>query len=246
PLSRIRGASPNAGIQASDTAANEGLCFISSAEAGGAATFDGRPFGGLLRPHLEFDNSLRDTLGVKYYRVSWRQGTSGAFVPLTGEVHRHYSHEPPGATAPVFEVYSLGPQVVGSTSDLFEIPPGMPPKGQWVVTDLVEDQTSAKFPTGVHAPPAAHGKYQLKIDLFDAGGNLVNIDHASTPIVYVVPEQLNLAADAAVTTVDAATLGLVTDDDGDGKNSFIMTVHVDNNQCTADVDKAQLSGSPAN
>ena len=244
PLSRIRGTSVDSGIQASDSTVNQGLCFISPTEAGNAATFDGRPFGGMLRLHLEFDNSLREDLGVHYYQVSWREGDSGDFMPLIGEVHRHYSHEPTGATTPVFEVYSLGPQLVGTTPELFEIPPAMPPMGQWVVTDLAEDQTSAKFPTGHFIPEPAHGKYQLKIDLYTAGGNLVNID--TTNIIYVVPEQLDLAADAPVTTADAAALNLVTDDDGDGKKSFIMTVHVDNNDCTAAVAKAQLSLSEAN
>jgi len=35
------------------------------------------PFGELLRPRIEFDNSLREDLGVKYYRVSYRKGTTG-------------------------------------------------------------------------------------------------------------------------------------------------------------------------
>ncbi len=243
PLSRIRGTSPNAAIQSSTDAGNTGLSFWNTAEATNAASFDGRPFGGLLRPHIEFDNSLRDDLGVRYYRVSWRQGESGDFQPLTGEVHRHYSHEPPGATSPVFEVYSLGPQVVGTTPDLFEIPPALPPQGQWVVTDLAEDRTSAKFPTDAAAPPAEHGKYQLKIDLFDAAGNLVDVDGLN--IVYVVPEQLDLAADAPVTTADAAGLGLVVDDDGDSNRSFLMTVHVDNNECSATIEPAMLA-APAN
>lgn len=243
PLSRIRGTSANAGIQGSDNATNKGMLFANVNEANNAVSFNGRPLGGMLRPHIEFDNSLREDLGVKYYQVSWRRaGTTDAFQLLTGEVHRHYSHEPPGATTPVFEVYPLGPVEVGGKT-LFEIPPAMPPKGKWVVTDLVENNTSAKFPTHSLIPVSADGKYELKIELFDSAGNLINIDTLN--IIYVVPEQLNIAADAPVTTVNAADLGLVVDEDSDGNKSFIMTVHVDNHSCEADIDKAQLT-APAN
>ncbi|MDO9166046.1 MAG: CxxxxCH/CxxCH domain-containing protein, partial [Rhodoferax sp.] len=45
-----------AGIQTSTTPANKGLVFLSENEALAAGSFDGRPMGGLLRPHLEFDD----------------------------------------------------------------------------------------------------------------------------------------------------------------------------------------------
>jgi hypothetical protein len=121
PLSRIRGASSNSSIQASTTGTNKGLVFLNESEALAAATCDGRPMGGLLRPHLEFDNGLRSK-GVEYYQFSLRKGTSGDFQPLTHEVHRHYSYEVPGVPEPVMVVYPLGPKNVGGKS-LFEIPP---------------------------------------------------------------------------------------------------------------------------
>src|SRR5690606_18912241 len=188
------------------------------------SVFDGRPFGGLLRLRCEFDNSLREALGVKYYRLSYRKGTSGAFTPLTGEVHRHYSFEEGGELN--FPAYSLGPKVVNGTPHLYEIPPALPPQGQWSYQDAREDLTSSKFPTAVLAPAAEHGKYQLKIDLFDASGNLVDAD--ALGISYRVPVNQDLSSPVVIETEDAAALGLVVDDDGDGKRSFLMTVHVDN------------------
>jgi hypothetical protein len=243
PLSRIRGASPNSAIQASTTGANKGLVFLNENEALAAATFDGRPMGGLLRPHLEFDNGLRSK-GVEYYQFSWRKGTSGDFQPLTHEVHRHYSYEVPGVPEPVMVVYPLGPKNVGGKS-LFEIPPALPPHGQWVVPDIVENNTSAKFPSDVHAPPADAGLYQLKLDLFDGAGNLIDIDAAATKTIFVVPEELDLSKSATVHTEDADTLGMVCDDDGDGLRSFILELHIDNTPCEVGVDPAQLTG-PAN
>jgi hypothetical protein len=243
PLSRIRGASPNAAIQASTTGANKGLVFLNEDEALAAATFDGRPMGGLLRPHLEFDNGLRSK-GVEYYQFSWRKGTSGDFQPLTHEIHRHYSYEVAGVPEPVMVVYPLGPKNVGGKS-LFEIPPALPPHGQWVVPDIVENNTSAKFPSDVHAPPADAGTYQLKLDLFDGAGNLIDIDAAATKTIFVVPEELDLSKSATVHTENADTLGMVYDDDGDGLRSFILELHIDNTPCEAAVDPAELT-SPAN
>lgn len=243
PLSRIRGASPDAGIQASTTPANNGLVFLSETEALASATFDGRPMGGLLRPHLEFDNGLRSK-GVEYYQFSWRKGASGDFQPLTHEVHRHYSYEVSGVPEPVMVVYPLGPKNVGGKS-LFEIPPALPPHGKWVYPDLVENNTSAKFPSDIHAPPADAGTYQFKLDLFDSSGNLIDIDAAPTKTIFVVPEELDLSKPATVHTKDADTLGMVIDDDGDGLRSFILELHIDNTPCEAGVEPASLT-SPAN
>lgn len=236
PLSRIRGCS--SALQTTTDSGNRGLVIQLGDDA---SVFDGRPFGGFLRLRCEFDNSLRESLGVKYYRVSYRKGTSGAFTPLTGEVHRHYSFEE--GTDLVFKPYTLGPTVVNGTPHLYEIPPALPPQGQWSYPDLHEDLTSAKFPTADLAPPTEHGKYQLKIDLFDTGGNLVDVN--TLGISYRVPVNQDLSGPVVIETEDAAGLGLVVDEDGDGKKSFLMTVHVDNNHCTAEVQKPQLAG-PAN
>lgn len=244
PLSRIRGASLNAGIAASTTAANKGLVFLSETEALAAATFDGRPMGGLLRPHLEFDAGLRSK-GIMYYQFSWRKGTTGAFQPLTHEVHRHYSYEVPGASEPVMVVYPLGPQNIGGKS-LFEIPPALPPHGNWVYPDLVENNTSAKFPSDLHAPPEDAGQYQLKLDLFDNAGNLIDIDAAATKTIFVVPQELDLSQPATVHTSDSSTLGMVFDDDVDGKRSFILELHIDNTPCQAGVAPASLGSAAAN
>jgi hypothetical protein len=225
PLSRIYGTSVP--LQATTDATNIGL------------TDGGAPFGGLLRLRLEFDNSLRETLGVKYYRVFWRKGSSGAFTPLSGSIGKHYTLEVAGDL--VLKAYPLGPFVVGVQANLFEIPPALPPEGQWSFPDLLEDLTSAKFPTSDLVPAAEHGKYQLKVDLFDAAGNLINI--ATKGVVYRVPAVTDLSGD--IDTDDAASLGLVYDDDGDGKASLIMTLHVDNNVCSASIAAPTLDGVAA-
>lgn len=241
PLSRINGASVPLAATTSD--ANRGLVDATS------------PFGGLLRPRLEFDNSLRSDLGVRYYRVSYRQGTSGAFIPLTGVVNRHYTHEVGGDL--ILEAYNLGPQTVGTTASLYEIPPALPPIGQWSLPDVVEDTASAKFATTslaqLEAPGVswtAQGKYQLKVDLFDAAGNIVNVD--TLGIKYRVPAVTDLSGDIDTEDAADATLtnglgspgsGLVRDEDGDGLKSMIVTVHLDNSRTNAAIPAPSLNGT---
>ncbi|HEY7560105.1 MAG TPA: hypothetical protein VIH18_35450 [Candidatus Binatia bacterium] len=220
PLSRIRGTGE--GLQPTTGATNLGL------------TESDAPWGGLLRPRVEFDNSLRESLNVNYYQVSWRKGASGAFTPLTGEVHRHYAHMV--GSDLVLTPYVLGPQTVNGVPNLFEIPPALPPLGQWSIPDAVENTTSAKFPTATLAPAAEHGKYQLKLDLFDINGAPVNI--AAKGIKYVIPTSTDLSG--TINTEDANLLGLVSG------NSFIMTLHLDNNPCNdAVIDAPTLNGNAA-
>lgn len=220
PLSRIRGTGES--LQSTTNAGNIGL------------TDGGSPWGGLLRPRIEFDNLLRDTLGVKYYQVSWRKGSSGDFVPMTGDVQRHYAHMVAGQL--VLTPFPLGPKTVNGVPNLFEIPPALPPEGQWSLPDVVEGTTSAKFPSAALAPGADHGKYEIKVELFDANGAPVNI--AAKGIKFVVPTSTDLSG--TIDTADAAALGLVVG------NSFIMTLHIDNNPCNdAVIDAPTLNGMMA-
>ena len=47
----------------------------------------------------------------------------------------------------VLEVLLLGPQVVNAVPNLFQIPPALPPIGQYSFPDLREDLTNGKFPS---------------------------------------------------------------------------------------------------
>jgi hypothetical protein len=230
PLSRIHGT----GASLVTTSSNVGL------------TDAGAPFGGLVRLRLEFDSSLRDDLNVRYYRVSWkRAGTNNPFVPLDLEVHRHYTHVV--GTTLVLEAYPLGPRAVGTQAALYEIPPALPPIGQWTIPDAVEDTTSAKFPTGGSrapfglVPPSAAGIYKLRVELFDAGGNPVNI--GALGIHFVVPTSTDLSG--TIHTTEAAGLGLVPGPPVDTGNAFVMRLHVDNNPTFAQIAAQRLNGSVA-
>ena len=207
------------------------------------------PWGGTLRPRLEFDNSLRDTLGVNYYRVSFKRPTEpdSEWRPSTDAVNRHYTHEV--ADDLILEQYPLGPVTVGTSSHLYEIPPSLPPSGQWSIPNAVLDTQSAVFSTTAVAPGTVFdgsgtpvgvdngGLWQIKVELFNAAGD--QVDPEGLGIKWRVPESTDLTG--TIQTADAATLGLVHA----AQNYMIVTVRVDNNLCAALLDAPTLDGSAA-
>lgn len=217
-------------LAVSTTSANVGLY----ADGGGPGI--DAPFGSLVLPRVEFDSSIRQLNLATYYQISWRFGTSGSFQALAGDVYRHYNH----FVGPnlVTDSYKLGPQTVGSVTNLFEIPPELPPVGDWAFPNPPFDLANAQFPTvSLPSPPpteGTHGIYQLKLDLFDSAGNPVNI--AAAAIRYFVPTFTD--SSGTIHTADASTLGLVSG------NSFIMTLHIDNRHTSAALPIPTLDGNP--
>ena len=133
--------------------------------------------------------------------------------------------------------YNLGPKTVAGLQ-LFEIPSSLPPVGDWAFPDPRLDLANAQFPSSdlpVAIPGGTHGKYQLKLDLFDSAGNPVNI--AAAGIAYFVPTTVD--PDGTIHTADASTLGLVSG------NSFIMTLHIDNRLTSGALGTPALDGNPA-
>lgn len=210
---------------------------------------DSAPWGGTLRPRLEFDSSLRSDLGVLYYRVSFKRPTEAdtEWRHSTEAVNRHYTREVAGDL--ILEQFPLGPNTVGTTPHLYQIPPALPPEGQWSIPNAVLDTQSAVIPTVAVAPgvgfdgtgtpvgPDQGGLWQIRVELFDAAGTLV--DPEALGIKWRVPESSDLTG--TIATVDAATLGLVQA----AQNCMIVTVRVDNNPCAAAIAAPTLDGSAA-
>ena len=207
------------------------------------------PWGGSLRPRLEFDSSLRSDLNVRYYRVQFKRPSEGEsqWRPSTEAINRHYTHEVGGDL--ILEQFALGPQTVGSTAHLYEIPPALPPIGQWSIPNAVLDTQSAVVPTTAVAPGQGFdvngvpigtdegGLWQVSVELFDSAGNLV--DPEGLGIKWRVPASDDLSG--TIQTRDAATLGLV-----DAlRNRMVLTLRVDNNPTFARIDAPSVGGSTA-
>jgi hypothetical protein len=207
------------------------------------------PWGGSLRPRLEFDSSLRSDLGLRYYRVSYKRvgEPESQWRPSTEAINRHYTHEV--GSDLILEQYPLGPNTVGSQSHLCEIPPALPPVGQWSLPNVVLDTQSAVIPTTVAAPGHGFdasgaaleadegGLWQIKVELFDAAGNLV--DPEALGIQWRVPASNDLTG--TIQTRDAASLGLVNAT----MNRMQLTLRVDNNPCFARIDAPAVGGATA-
>jgi len=196
---------------------------------------DGSPFGGDLGLRFEFDNTIPPDLGVRYYRVRWRKaGTMNPWLDLDTTIWRHYAHWV-GSTL-MIEPYKLGPQPVSGTPNLFEMPPALPPVGQWVIADAVGDTTSAWFPSAAKAPAGGgEGLYEFELTLFNGAGAAVNA--TSLGIVYVVPKTVDLTT--TIETKNAASLGLVTN------GRLYYQLYIDNNACSGAIDAPTINGTPA-
>jgi hypothetical protein len=222
PLSRIFGTSQ--ALAPTTTPANRGL------------TDGGAPWGGTLRPRLEFDSSLRDDLGVRYYRLSWKRNgePNSAYRPMTGAIARHFAHMV--GTDLVLDAYPLGPVTVGTQGGLYEIPPAIPPLGQWSIPDAVEDTANARF-NSVEADgtPLLDDQIQIRLELFDTAGAAVDI--GALGIRYFVPTSTDLGG--TISTVDASSLGLVSG------NTMVITLHMNNEGCNASIAAPTISGVEA-
>lgn len=218
-LAAVRGTS--VALQPTTDASNVGLT-------------SGAPFGGHIRLRFEFDNTLRTDLNVKYYRVRWRKlGSGNPYLDLTEDVWRHFAHMV--GTTLMIEPYKLGPQPVGATPNLYEIPPALPTDGQWSIPDAVVDTTSATFASAALAPAGGgEGDYQFELTLFDAAGVVVNAN--TLGITYVVPTTLDLTS--TIPTANASSLGLVT-----ASGRLVYRLHVDNNHCGAALQPPEIAGS---
>ena len=243
-LNNIYGTAPD--LSVSTTPANLGL------------TQGGAPWGGMLLPRLLFSNDL-EVAGVRYYQLSWRKGSSGTFLPLTGQVHHYYRHDvvTPIGNMPAWTPEFLGPFSVDDgmghqVPNLFKIPfPSVAPAGVWDVppdiNEIKEHFANAKFPSQDIAPGMHYdgdgnlvgldksGKYEIKVDLFNTTGQPVSIGPLG--IVYAVPTDPD--GTGTINTVDASTLGLVSG------NSMVITLHVDNNRCFAGIDAPTIGATSA-
>ena len=244
-LNRIYGTSQD--LEASTNSTNLGL------------RNDNAPWGGTLLPRIEFANGLKSA-GVRYYQMSWRRGNSGSFTPLTGTINHYYRHDvvnSDGISLPVWTPETLGPKEIDDGSGakvpyMFSIPYASDaPAGVWDVpphvTEIKEHFASAKFFTSTDAIGTTYsedgvlqgtdvsGIYQLKLDLFDAHGQPVNI--AALGITYAVP--VDPDSTSVVETVNAADLGLVHG------NSMIINLHISNNACYAGIDAPTIGATGA-
>jgi len=215
-------------------------------------TTGGNPFGGKLEPRVWFSrNCLREEKDIHYYRWSFRQisqgdGSSisspGPWIPFSRTVVRHYA-KPLSGGGVVHEPVVMGPKTVGSESNLFEIRPEDVPTGgiEWTVVDEREDLASGHFLTSQlgtgnnrsEKAADAAGRYELKLELFDKDGNLINWTDADID-AYITNEPAPFGTDPVTPKLVNDNYYKHTNVDGD-MIGFRMVLRIDNNPCEADI-----------
>jgi hypothetical protein len=235
-------------------------------------TTDGKPFGGILEPRVDFSRTALREKGVRFYRWSYRRlsGPDGAslvapdasvpvsdfWTPIDGDVYRHWKS---GTSYPSYLVGPLpvdGDGRTGPEENLFEIHPAYYPgypdappaeDASWVALNPHIDLADAYFETvslagspesgptetGPAPDDLAAGRYELKLELFDEAGELV--DWQDKEIDLRIMEADAPFGTDDYNTVAAPPYNRYTKEGMTGLWGFQMVVRVDNNHCYAEV-----------
>jgi hypothetical protein len=178
------------------------------------------PYGTGLDIQMQFHDGLRG-IGVKYYRWSYKKESASDWVQIaTPIVHRYLTIF---GGKPFIKSKSLGPDPVGSEGNLFEIPDSAL---DWVIINR-NDRRFAAWDT--HNLP--DGKYELRLEMFDSGGNKI-ADPIAKGFKYFLPLS-DLVGD----------MWPVDDNPHIELNgSIVLHMHIDNQDTVAKINSVGLGG----
>jgi hypothetical protein len=157
------------------------------------------PWGGTMALQMIFDPNLKTSTSVRYYRWSYKFDGDGTFTQISTPVtHRYMTVSYVPYLTIQYHPVTLGPNTVGGTTNLFEVPDPHPSDG-WIDIDDPWDRPFAYFDStgkGLGAftyndtPGRRSGLCTLMLEMFDAAGNLVPCDNLSGSghFVFVLPD----------------------------------------------------------
>ncbi|HYF91205.1 MAG TPA: hypothetical protein VD969_03055 [Symbiobacteriaceae bacterium] len=193
----------------------------------------GAPFAGRLEPHVFFGEELAEAHA--YYRWSYHKvGSADPWQVINTPVVRHYIQQLANGDVIVGQD-AMGPVALAGVGEVFRVQPLTPPAGTWAPqVDARANTATAIWKTPIlnGNSELAFGRYELKLELFDAGGHPL-------PVTFRVPragqpiEQANL---------DPAPEGQVTTDPAGGGLAFTMQLQVDNRHCVAQIRDVAVPG----
>lgn len=178
------------------------------------------PYGTELDIQMQFHDGLRG-IAVMYYRWSYRKEGASDWVQIDKPIVHRYLTIIGGK--PFIKSKSLGPDSVGSEGNLFEIPD---PALDWVIINRY-DRRFAGWDT--HNLP--DGKYELRLEMFDSGGNKIT-DPVAKGFKYFLP--LSGSVGDVWPVDDNPHIEL------DG--SIILHMHIDNQDTVAKINSVGLGG----
>lgn len=207
------------------------------------SSFVNAPFGSMLGFRMGFSNTIPSG-AIKYYRWSYRKMGTSEWRRMVEPVGRRYVVQRPGQL-PTFPVYSLGPKPAPSGLELYEFKPASPPSPEpseppgtvtyWPTDGFFGDIYAAFLDTAALPPDVtdAAGLYQIKLEVFDASGNLVMPGGGS--FSFIVPTSVTSSG----TVARAAQAGEI---DAGG---FVFNLHIDNNRCEAEIYATSVGANAA-
>jgi hypothetical protein len=193
------------------------------------------PFGGTLSLQVQFDPNLRAN-NIHFYRWSYRFG-SEPFTQVNASVTHRWQEITLGGGGMVnihLHPVTLGPQMVGTTTNLFEIPdPNLP----WINIVDPADRPFAYVDTTVGQTPGRSGMMTLKLEMFDSAGTHVSCGNAGHggPFQFLLPDLMATPDD--YTNAPAPNV--------DANGDLVFQICVDNNPTTAQLPGVHIGGNSA-
>jgi len=206
------------------------------------------PFAKSLGFRHGFSSSIPEKAVGKPYFYRWeykKEGGSTGWQEFVTTIVRHYVFEQP-SKLPVFPECKMGPFVVNE-KNLYRFRPSDPTLCDDVVSHTPADNIYwppdswfAEIYTGILNTLAVlggtisgHGRYKLKLTVYDHQGTLLAPTGVAAAFKFVVP-----TGSLSPTMVPREALPAEIEDDG-----YIFYVHIDNRKCTAIIDPPSISGS---
>lgn len=243
-----------------------GLSMSEIQKASGASkgkTTAGEPLAGSLELRLDMSRSNLISLGVTQYRWSYRRKTGGdgltAFTDtwhtMLREVYRPYEVKvfipfPVGHFITQYKYEKMGPF---GAENLFKIQPNATTIGIWydsVMNEHVDlawayfDTANLKEADGI--TPTV-GQYDIKLELFDSSGNLVNWNNPGGSgwniEAFVTNNPAPFVPPTGMTETPAPAANLIKDTSANTVG-YIMTLFVDNTPCEALIDDPFVLENP--
>lgn len=234
-----------------------GYEYVSQITAEGL-TVNQAPFGGVIRPYVEFAATELAAAGITHYRWSYQRLTLGdgttavadSWHVMGNTVNCHYTEIAGDGTWSI-KPYLLGPDPAIGSATVFKIQPQDPPllvgslNGWWSLYSMPDDEVSAYFNSAAadaFGEDFVAGRFKLKLELFRIVGDAPVL--ATLPRDgFVIPP--NPPVTGGVITPVQAPDAMVDLDAGGNVRAFHFTLRVDNHPCEASIQDTEVNGVAA-
>ena len=207
------------------------------------------PFGSTIGFRMGRSNNIPNN-DVYYYRIQYRKGTTGDWHEFSAPVTRHYIHEKNNKIS--YPTLLLGPVAnpLDDSMHLYRFKPDKPvdldptldpvfdqwPEDNWFSSDIYSGYLNT---TKLGSVNTAHGLHQIKFEIYDSNGTIVDPDIINPKFAFIIPTAPDSIL-AATPTVKVPTLP-PPNENRDGKG-FVFNISIDNRPCSASIDLPVVEG----